>query len=397
MTPFTPLVNVTGQPAASVPFGVVDGLPVGVQLIGPPAGEAMLFRLAAQIEEAQPWADCSCRGLLQPDGGERLGMLRKAMWTGLYAGSVPRRRSSRGGSRRRSGGSRPAKSRRPRNDEGRPGSRHAADKLATVRPRRAGVAAASRESSATRFADDPEFLRKLKPSLIKPRARRARRRSTPAAPQAPSGPQLERPKAKRARRPEPVARDRRGARGGLRAREDDRLERSCPPPPSENGGVGGARSVAEHASSIAKLELELATLELKKKVGLARRSASASASARRSSRSSCSASRFATIAAALATFLADVARAADRHAAPRCSSRACSACSRSADQEGHAARARAGDPRGEADDGGDQELMARTRRSRFASDIERRARAARVARSSICAARSATRRTSAAS
>jgi amidase len=57
MTPFTPLVNVTGQPAASVPFGVVDGLPVGIQLIGPPAGEAMLFRLSAQLEAAHPWAD----------------------------------------------------------------------------------------------------------------------------------------------------------------------------------------------------------------------------------------------------------------------------------------------------------------------------------------------------
>ncbi len=56
-TPFTPLVNVTGQPAAMVPFGVVDGLPVGVQLIGRPAGEAALFRLAAQIEEAHPWGE----------------------------------------------------------------------------------------------------------------------------------------------------------------------------------------------------------------------------------------------------------------------------------------------------------------------------------------------------
>ena len=56
-TPFTPLVNVTGQPAASVPFGTVDGLPVGIQLIGPPAGEAILFRLAAQIEQARPWAE----------------------------------------------------------------------------------------------------------------------------------------------------------------------------------------------------------------------------------------------------------------------------------------------------------------------------------------------------
>jgi amidase len=55
-TPFTPIVNVTGQPAATVPFGMVDGLPVGVQLIGPPAGEALLFRLAAQLEAAHPWA-----------------------------------------------------------------------------------------------------------------------------------------------------------------------------------------------------------------------------------------------------------------------------------------------------------------------------------------------------
>jgi amidase len=55
-TPFTPIVNVTGQPAAAVPFAVVDGLPAGIQLIGPPAGEAILFRLAAQLEEAHPWS-----------------------------------------------------------------------------------------------------------------------------------------------------------------------------------------------------------------------------------------------------------------------------------------------------------------------------------------------------
>ena len=56
-TPFTPLVNVTGQPAACVPFDVVDGLPVGIQLIGPPVGEALLLRLAAQLEQAHPWAE----------------------------------------------------------------------------------------------------------------------------------------------------------------------------------------------------------------------------------------------------------------------------------------------------------------------------------------------------
>ncbi len=56
-TPFTPLFNVTGQPAASLPLHWNgDGLPIGVQLVGPPAGEALLLRVCAQLEAAQPWA-----------------------------------------------------------------------------------------------------------------------------------------------------------------------------------------------------------------------------------------------------------------------------------------------------------------------------------------------------
>jgi amidase len=57
-TPFTAVANLTGLPAISLPLHwSSDGLPVGVQAIGPPAGEALLLRLAAQVEAARPWAD----------------------------------------------------------------------------------------------------------------------------------------------------------------------------------------------------------------------------------------------------------------------------------------------------------------------------------------------------
>jgi amidase len=55
-SPYTALWNMTGQPAISLPlFHGDDGLPLGVQLVGPPAGEALLLGLAAQLEEARPW------------------------------------------------------------------------------------------------------------------------------------------------------------------------------------------------------------------------------------------------------------------------------------------------------------------------------------------------------
>jgi amidase len=57
-TPFTAAFNVTGQPAVSLPLHWTDdGIPVGVQLVGPPLGEAMLLRVSAQLEAARPWAD----------------------------------------------------------------------------------------------------------------------------------------------------------------------------------------------------------------------------------------------------------------------------------------------------------------------------------------------------
>ncbi|MEA2333769.1 MAG: amidase [Solirubrobacteraceae bacterium] len=56
-TPFTPVFNATGQPGISLPlYEGEDGLPLGVQIIGRPAGEAQLLALAAQLEGACPWA-----------------------------------------------------------------------------------------------------------------------------------------------------------------------------------------------------------------------------------------------------------------------------------------------------------------------------------------------------
>jgi amidase len=49
--------NLTGQPAAAVPAGLDSaGLPVAVQLIARPGEERTILALAAQLEQAQPWA-----------------------------------------------------------------------------------------------------------------------------------------------------------------------------------------------------------------------------------------------------------------------------------------------------------------------------------------------------
>ena len=56
--PFQGIFNVTGQPAAVVPWDLDDnGVPTSIQLVGRPFDESTLLSLGAQIEQARPWAN----------------------------------------------------------------------------------------------------------------------------------------------------------------------------------------------------------------------------------------------------------------------------------------------------------------------------------------------------
>ena len=52
---FTIAINLAGVPAMSVPAGFVDGLPVGLQIIGDYFSEARLLNAAHQFQQVTDW------------------------------------------------------------------------------------------------------------------------------------------------------------------------------------------------------------------------------------------------------------------------------------------------------------------------------------------------------
>ena len=56
--PYTGIYNLTGQPSANIPlYWTPQGLPLGTMFTTRFGDEATIFRLAAQLEQAQPWKD----------------------------------------------------------------------------------------------------------------------------------------------------------------------------------------------------------------------------------------------------------------------------------------------------------------------------------------------------
>jgi aspartyl-tRNA(Asn)/glutamyl-tRNA(Gln) amidotransferase subunit A len=55
MGALTIIGNIYGNPAVSIPAGTVDGLPVGMQVLGRHHEDALLFDVALAVERARPW------------------------------------------------------------------------------------------------------------------------------------------------------------------------------------------------------------------------------------------------------------------------------------------------------------------------------------------------------
>ena len=83
---FTAQFSVSGQPAVAVPAGFdADGLPVGVQLVGRPADEATLLRVAAQLERGAAVVGAPPTRMLNPARQEELMARNSRVTRGLVA------------------------------------------------------------------------------------------------------------------------------------------------------------------------------------------------------------------------------------------------------------------------------------------------------------------------
>ncbi len=85
---FTMMFNWVGWPALTVPCGLVDGLPVGLQIVGPPGSDALVLRAAQAFHAAAPPLGPAGYAPTKPDalvfGAQRVRLGACPVRTGLF-------------------------------------------------------------------------------------------------------------------------------------------------------------------------------------------------------------------------------------------------------------------------------------------------------------------------